>query len=52
VVAAPADADSLVYDVWFGPSPSSVDPKDDPFAGPHVVVDAAAGSVLLTSGLP
>ena len=52
VVAAPADADILVYDVWFGPSPSSVNPKDEPFAGPHVVVDAESGNVLLTSGLP
>jgi hypothetical protein len=52
VLAAPADTDRLVYDIWFGPSPSSINPKDDPFAGPHVVVDAESGAVLLTSGLP
>jgi hypothetical protein len=52
VVATPADADSLVYDIWFAPSQSPVNPKDDPFAGPHVVVDAETGNVLLTSGLP
>jgi hypothetical protein len=52
VLAAPADTDRLVYDVWFGPAPAPANAKDDPFAGPHVVVDAESGAVLLTSGLP